>query len=124
MTLPRGLARFNRVATNRVAFALITRVPGWAVVVHRGRRSGRTYRTPVAAFRRPGGYVFALTYGPQAEWVQNVLAAGGAVLERGDRRTRLFRPRVFRDPARSLMPPWVRIFLRLLRADEFLLLDQ
>jgi hypothetical protein len=52
-----------------------------------------------------------------------VLAAGGAVLERGDRRARLANPCVLKDPARSLMPPWVRVFLRVLGADEFLLLD-
>ena len=123
MTLPRGLARFNRRVTNPIARALVTRVPGWGLVVHRGRRSGRAYRTPVAVFNRPGGVAIALTYGPGAEWVQNVLAAGGAVLERGDRRTRLVNPRVLVDPERRLVPPWVRVFLRLLGSDAFLLLD-
>src|SRR4051812_31454330 len=123
MTLPRGLARFNQRVTNPIARALVTRVPGWGLVIHRGRRSGRAYRTPVAVFRRPGGVTIALTYGPGAEWVQNVLAAGGAVLERGDRRTRLVNPRVIVDPERRLVPPWVRAFLRLLGADAFLLVD-
>jgi deazaflavin-dependent oxidoreductase (nitroreductase family) len=122
MPLPRGLARFNRKVTNPIAQVMVGRVPGWGVVVHRGRRSGRAYRTPVAVFRRPAGVTIALTYGPGAEWVQNVLAAGGAVLERGDRRVRLTDPRVVVDPERRLVPPWVRVFLRLLGADAFLLL--
>ena len=124
MTLPRALARFNRKVTNPIARTLVTRVPGWGLVVHRGRRSGRAYRTPVAVFRRTGGVTIALTYGPGAEWVQNVLAAGGAVLERGDRRTRLVNPRVVFDPDRRLVPPWVRRFLHLLGSDAFLLLDE
>lgn len=123
MPLPRVLARFNRTVTNPIARVLVVRVPGWGVVVHRGRRSGRAYRTPIAVFRRTGGYAVALTYGPGAEWVQNVVAAGGAVLERGDRRIRLTNPRVVVDPGRRFVPPWVRVFLRLLGADAFLLLD-
>jgi hypothetical protein len=30
----------------------------------------------VNAFAKPGGYLFALTYGKDADWVRNVLAAG------------------------------------------------
>jgi deazaflavin-dependent oxidoreductase (nitroreductase family) len=123
MPLPRGLARFNRKVTNPLAERFSRRVPGFGILIHRGRRTGRTYRTPLAVFRRAGGYVIALTYGPEAEWVQNVLAAGGAVLERGGERVRLTGPRVVRDPGRRLVPPLVRIPLRLLGADAFLLLD-
>jgi deazaflavin-dependent oxidoreductase (nitroreductase family) len=123
MPLPRVLARFNRTVTNRIGRALAGRVPGSGIIVHRGRRTGRAYRTPLAVFRRPGGYAVDLTYGPSAEWVRNVLAAGGAVLERRDVRVRLTNPRVVRDPARRFVPPWVRVPLRLLDADAFLLLD-
>ena len=91
--------------------------------MHRGRRTGRAYRTPLAIFRRPGGYAIALTYGPGAEWVQNVLAAGDAMLERGSGRQRLTNPRLVRDPRRRPVPPLVRIPLCLLGADAFLLLD-
>jgi len=124
VVLPRALARFNRMVTNPIGRTVAGRVPGSGIVVHRGRRSGRAYRTPVAVFRRPGGYAIALTYGPGAEWVRNVLAAGGAVLERGDRRTRLIHPRVVVDRERRYVPPWVRVFLQLLDADAFLLLDE
>ncbi len=123
MPLPRALARFNRVGTNRIGLALAGRVPGSGIIVHRGRRTGRTYRTPLAVFRRPGGYAIALTYGPGAEWVQNVLAAGGAVLENRGTRVHLTNPRVVHDPARRFVPPWVRVPLHLLDADAFLLLD-
>ena len=51
MPLPPGLARFNRSVTNHVTRPLIAHLPYGAVVVHRGRRSGREYRTPVLASR-------------------------------------------------------------------------
>lgn len=56
--------------------------PGAAAskVLHRGRRSGRDYETPVGAIRVPGGFVIALPYGTQADWFRNVLAAGGATI--------------------------------------------
>jgi deazaflavin-dependent oxidoreductase (nitroreductase family) len=124
MPLPRALARFNRVATNRVGRLLAPRLPGAANIVHRGRRSGREYRTPISAFRRPGGYAAALTYGPEAEWVQNVLAAGTAVLEMRGGAVRVGNPRVVHDPAFRLVPPLVGAILGLLNADAFLLLDE
>jgi deazaflavin-dependent oxidoreductase (nitroreductase family) len=124
MPLPRALARFNRKVTNPIGRTVAGRVPGSGIIVHRGRRSGRAYRTPLAVFGRPGGYAIALTYGPGADWVQNVLTAGGAVLERGDRRIRLTNPRVVHDPERRFVPPLVRVFLHVLGADAFLLLDE
>ena len=124
MPLPRALARFNRVATNRVGRVLAPRVPGGGVIVHRGRRSGREYRTPVSAFRRPGGYAVALTYGPGAEWVQNVLAAGHAVLATRGRLVSVTNPRVIHDPDHRLVPRLVGDILGLIGADAFLLLDE
>jgi hypothetical protein len=34
----------------------------------------------VNVFRAGDGYVIALTYGPETDWVKNVLAAGGCEL--------------------------------------------
>jgi deazaflavin-dependent oxidoreductase (nitroreductase family) len=123
MPLPMSLARFNRRVTNRVARTFAGRVPGFGIIEHRGRTSGRTYQTPISVFRRPAGYAIALTYGPEAQWVQNVLAAGGATLEAGGRRQQLRNPRVVRDVRRRFVPPPVRAVLRLVNADAFLLLD-
>jgi deazaflavin-dependent oxidoreductase (nitroreductase family) len=120
----RALARFNKRATNRIAARLVGHVPTLAIVEHTGRRSGRVYRTPADAFRRPGGYAIVLTYGPDTDWVQNVLAAGEATLDLGRRRVRVVNPRVLHDPRHRLVPPLVRDVLRLLRTEHFLLLDE
>lgn len=124
MPLPRRLARFNRVATNRVVGPLARYLPGFAVVSHVGRRSGRTYRTPVSLFRRGDGYVIALMYGADSQWVRNVLASGGADIETRGVRIRLVGPEIVRDPARSLVPKPVRVPLRVVDVDEFMLLER
>jgi deazaflavin-dependent oxidoreductase (nitroreductase family) len=124
MPLPRALARFNRRVTNQITGRFAGHAPLFAVVVHRGRVSGREYRTPVNAFRRRGGgYVIALTYGPDSQWTRNVLAQGGCTLEIRGRRVAARNPRVVRDAERSLVPAAVRPILRLIGADRFLVVD-
>jgi deazaflavin-dependent oxidoreductase (nitroreductase family) len=44
--------------------------------MHRGRRSGRTYETPVAVRRTADGFVIALAFGTQVDWYRNLQAAG------------------------------------------------
>ena len=124
MPLPRRLAKFNRVVTNRVLGPLARYLPGFAIVSHVGRRSGHTYRTPVNIFRRGDGYVIALTYGADSEWVRNVLPAGGADIETRGRRVHLVGSEVLRDPTRSLVPRPVRVPLRLADVEEFMLLER
>jgi deazaflavin-dependent oxidoreductase (nitroreductase family) len=47
-----------------------------AQLTHAGRRSGRTYVTPVGARRAGGVVLIPLTFGNQSDWSRNVLAAG------------------------------------------------
>jgi deazaflavin-dependent oxidoreductase (nitroreductase family) len=120
MVLPRSVARFNRHVTNRLLSPLATHLPGFGVVVHTGRRTHRQYRTPVNVFRRDGGYVIALTYGPGAEWVRNVVADGGCALETRGRTLRLTRPRLYHDEHRSALPPPVRLIGAVAHFSDFL----
>ena len=48
-----------------------------AQVRHVGRRSGRTYTTPVSARRSGDMVVIALTFGNQSDWSRNLRSAGG-----------------------------------------------
>ena len=43
-----------------------------AVVIHRGRRSGRRHRTPVVAVPLHEGYLVSLPYGTDGDWVHNM----------------------------------------------------
>jgi deazaflavin-dependent oxidoreductase (nitroreductase family) len=118
--LPAALGRFNRRVTNRILWPIVRWLPGYGVVVHVGRRSGRTYRTPVLAFHRSERFVIALTYGPRTEWARNVLAAGGCLFETRAGAIRLAEPRAIHDEARAAVPALVRLPLRLLGAADFL----
>jgi len=123
MPAPRWLARFNRYATNRILGPLAPRLPGFGMVIHTGRRSGHVYRTPVNVFRTRGGYVIALTYGPNSEWVRNVRASGGCTLVTRGKTLRLSRPRLIHDERRRLVPAPVAVILGILHVSDFLELD-
>lgn len=120
MPIPLAVGRLNRVGFNRLSRPVAAHLPGFGVVHHRGRRSGREYATPVNVFATDGGYVIALTYGPRADWVRNVLAAGGCTLRTHGRDVRCVAPRLFRDPGRRVVPAPVRIPLGWLQVEEFL----
>ena len=124
MPLGRRMATFNRHVTNRLLGRLATRLPGFGVVLHLGRRSGRLHRTPVNVFRTPAGYVFALTYGSGAEWVRNVIAANGCELVTRGRMEPVRNPRLVRDDHRAGVPAIVRVGLRLGGVSEFLEVDR
>ncbi len=47
---------------------------------HTGRKSGRQYQTPVTATRTADGFVIGLPYGPNTDWLKNVLAGGSATI--------------------------------------------
>jgi len=66
------------------------------VICHRGRRSGRLYRTPVNAYRRGSTLAIVVLYGEESDWVRNVLA-GSAQVVRAGRTHELLRPRIV-DP--------------------------
>jgi deazaflavin-dependent oxidoreductase (nitroreductase family) len=98
-------------------------LPGFCTVTYVGRKSGRTYTTPLNVFRRGGRFVFALTYGPDVQWVQNVLAAGRCELVTRGRRFELGNPRLETDATAGAMPVPVRQLLRLMGVDRFLWMD-
>jgi deazaflavin-dependent oxidoreductase (nitroreductase family) len=121
MPIPRRVAQWNKAGLNRVVRHIAPRAPGLGLVVHRGRRSGREYQTPVNVFRTEDGFVIALTYGPQhTDWVKNVLAAGGCELRTGGRVLRMNSPRVYHDESRRGIRPLERQALRLLGVADFL----
>ncbi|HEY3465029.1 MAG TPA: nitroreductase family deazaflavin-dependent oxidoreductase [Amycolatopsis sp.] len=124
MVLPKRVARFNRVATNQVLKHIAGWAPGFAMVVHKGRKSGREFRTPVNVFRRPDGFVVALTYGPDADWVKNVLAADGCTLVSRGKNIEVRGAELVHDESRQAMPVPIRQALGLLNVHDFLLLKR
>ena len=95
-------------------------VPGFAMLTHVGRKSGRTYHTPINVFRRGDHYVFALTYGSDVQWLKNIFAAGSVEMRTRGRDIRLVEPELIIDPELRLMPLPLRIAGKLNRVTEFL----
>jgi deazaflavin-dependent oxidoreductase (nitroreductase family) len=120
MPAPRWVARANRYGLNPIVRRLAPHLPGFGVVVHRGRKSGREYRTPVNVFRRSGGFVVALTYGRESDWVRNVLASGGCALVTRGRSFHLSDPRLVHDEERRAVPVPVRFILGVIKVNDFL----
>ncbi|MBV8052621.1 MAG: nitroreductase family deazaflavin-dependent oxidoreductase [Acidobacteriaceae bacterium] len=120
MPFPRLLARLNLHVTNRILGPLAAKLPGMGIVVHTGRRTHRQYRSPVMFFRRDNDFIFALTYGRESQWVQNVLAHGSCEFETQGHTLRLSNPRLFHDPRRTVVKPPHRLVLGLLNVSDFL----
>jgi len=122
--IPRAIAVFNRGWTNRLARTFAGTVPPFGMVLHQGRRTGRSYETPIMVFRAPGGFVVALTYGASSEWVRNVLAAGECEAIVRGRHFLLTHPsRVRGEDGMRLMPSLLRPVLRLFAVKDFLRFD-
>ncbi|GAB0103119.1 nitroreductase family deazaflavin-dependent oxidoreductase [Nocardia sp. JMUB6875] len=68
-------------------------LPGFAVIQHRGRKSGRVFTTPVNAFRAKGTLYVAMGHG-RTDWIKNILAAGEAETTYAFRQYRLTNPRI------------------------------
>jgi deazaflavin-dependent oxidoreductase (nitroreductase family) len=119
----RWVAAFNLAVTNRITSRFAARLPGFGILTHVGRKSGKVYRTPVNVFRSPRGFLIALTYGRESEWVKNVLAAGGCQLETRGVRLLVSTPTIVHDPTRRRFPIPVRIVLRLIGANDFMRLS-
>lgn len=78
MARPAAAAKqFNKLAVHLAGRRFF---PVWAVIHHRGRRSGKEYATPVTAMPAGGTVVIALPWGRDTDWVRNVVAAGGCTL--------------------------------------------
>lgn len=117
MPLPLQIGQFNKRVANRIIGPFAGTVSPLAIVEHSGRRSGQPYRTPVLAFPRDGTIHIALTYGPETDWVRNVLAAGQCALHYRRKRIRCHRPEIENGP--EVMRPFpliIRLALQVIRA--------
>ena len=125
MAISRNVAQFNRRVWNPLVRGVAERVPPFAVLIHRGRVSGRIYHTPVAAFPAGDEFLIALVFGSRSDWVKNVLAQGGADLVRGGHAFTLTNPELRpADPMPTEVPVVIRAGLRGLHTKSFLVLER
>jgi deazaflavin-dependent oxidoreductase (nitroreductase family) len=119
MPYPRWLATINK----RVVNPRQIRKGKFPVVAHVGRTSGRVYQTPLDAYPTKTGYVLVARYGPESDWVRNILAAGTATLRIGGEEHTLDSPRLVsqEEALHALVsddPP-----ADFIKAEDFLLMD-
>jgi deazaflavin-dependent oxidoreductase (nitroreductase family) len=117
--LPKQVARLNKAGLNRVVIHIAPRMSGMGLIVHLGRRSGREYRTPVQVFQARDGFIVALTYGVDTDWLRNIQAAGGGLLRTRGLTFQVSEPRVYHDEERTGIRLAERQMLRLLDVADF-----
>ena len=104
--------RLKRAGSERSATAILTQV---------GRRSGRTYETPLGAWAYGDGFVLSLAYGRQTDWCRNVMVAGTCTLAWKGQTYELERPEIISEPeVLQAWPVWERIALRAAGIEDFL----
>ena len=93
MVYPTWFENFQVKYVNRALKPIARFLPGTGTIEHRGRTSGKPYKTIVPAYR--GGNVLAIALGHgKTDWVKNVLAAGEARLQVQGRDLHITDPRV------------------------------
>lgn len=124
MPFPRWVARFQRRFVHPFVRRAAGVVPGYGMLVHTGRKSGRTFRTPLNVFTVPGGFAIVLAYGHDVDWLRNLRAAGTAEMIKGRKRYAVSNARIV--PAaqvRDELPVYGRMIVVGTRSPEVLLID-
>ena len=93
MLFPTWLDRLQMKYMNPVMRRAARYLPTFAVLKHRGRRSGTAYETVVNAYRKGNVLAILLGHG-ETDWVKNVLAAGEADLHLQGKDVHITNPRV------------------------------
>jgi deazaflavin-dependent oxidoreductase (nitroreductase family) len=115
---------------NRVVNPAMARIAGrryWytALLHHTGRRSGKTYATPLTPMRVSDGLLIALPFGSSVDWLRNLQSTGRATLQlRGD--TFEVGEPVLTDAATALqqLPVITRTLSRWIGANDFVKLKR
>jgi deazaflavin-dependent oxidoreductase (nitroreductase family) len=121
-----AIRRFNRDVTNPRQLQRAGQPGARASVVHHvGRTTGTPYRTPVVALPTDNGFLFALPYGPRADWVRNILAAGSTTLDHDGQTTQVAHPTLVpADEANHLLPRKQQRMHRIYGVEDFLIVDR
>ena len=95
----------------------------FSLIRHVGRKSGRTYETPVILAKAPEGFIAELTYGDNVNWYRNVVTAGECVVVHRSVEYRVTRIEpCSAERGRSAYPAPFRFVLKVAGRNEFRLL--
>lgn len=97
----------------------------YALLRHRGRRSGRAFETPVMAWPTAGGMLVPVSWGTESDWYRNLMAAQGCEVQLRGRWYRCGSPGLIqRAEALSYLPAATRAIAGLFPVQQFVLLRQ
>lgn len=128
--LHRRLQDRLRVVNKHVLNPVLLRLAGrryvpYGLVRHEGRRSGRTYDTPVLVGTTGDRVVVPLIYGADTDWCRNVRAAGECTVLWQGRAYRATSPRLVEPgEAPGAFPGWAHPLIRAAGAREYLAMDR
>jgi deazaflavin-dependent oxidoreductase (nitroreductase family) len=100
-----SMPRF-RPGSNNVFNRLVLKIAGtrllpiYGVIEHRGRRSGKLYRTPVVVRPARDGFIVPMPWGEHTDWYRNVKAAGECIIRWKGRDYKMIQPELI-APARA-----------------------
>jgi deazaflavin-dependent oxidoreductase (nitroreductase family) len=121
-----AVRRMNRSVTNpRVMRTAGTEGTQTSVIEHVGRKSGKTYETPVDIIETTTRLLIALPYGARTDWLRNVLDAGSATVVNSGERIPVERPAVVATAdVAELIPARTLRTLRLFGVSQCLSLEK
>ena len=115
----RSVARFVNPVVLRIAGRRW--IPILGILHHRGRRTGRSYATPLGMRPLGNNFIMPRTFGEDAAWYRNVLAAGGCVVTYRGKDYTLVEPEVIDYAAAApAFPRYERLQFRLIGINEYL----
>ena len=92
-----------------------------SVIRHQGRKTGRTYQTPVWAAETEDGFVIPIVYGAGSDWLKNVLASGSAAIVHDGATYPVRHPEITpMQGARAYFPVLTQLAHRLVHVDRCL----
>jgi deazaflavin-dependent oxidoreductase (nitroreductase family) len=112
---------FNKAFLNKLLGKLAGAAHGpFAMVLHRGRKSGTPYQTPIIVAPDSDGFVIALTYGPAVDWYRNILSAGKCKLRWHSREIDIGKiEAISPQEAKPALPVFEKFMLGMLRVHDF-----
>lgn len=115
----RAIGRSTAPITRQIAGRRL--FPLYAVVRHRGRRSGRDYATPVAIRASANAFTIPVPWGEHTQWVRNVVAAGDCTIRwRGADHAATEPTLIGPAEAAPAFSPWQRAIMRAAGIRSFL----
>lgn len=120
-----GIRYFNKFIFNHFTLLFAgTNIGPFSKLIHKGRKSGKTFLTPVVATYIGEIVIIPLSYGEQVDWLRNILADGGCeIIYRKKRIATTYPEVVSGEVALSLLPEKRRHIFERFKLEKFLRLQ-